>query len=60
MTTLRNKLATPLLVMMLALGGFTFATTMIGCEDDNPIEEAGEDIQDAADDVGDEIEDAVE
>lgn len=54
-----EKLPSLLLALTLAFGGLSLGV-MSGCEDDNPIEEAGENIGDAVEDVGDELEDAVE
>ena len=54
MKTTEKRLAPLTLATFLALAGFA----MSGCEQDGPLENAGEEIEDAADEVGDAIDDA--
>lgn len=49
------RILSTLFALLFALGGSAMLT---GCEDQGPLEEAGEEIDDAVDDAGDAIEDA--
>lgn len=46
------NLSKPLLILSVLAGSFSLAT---GCKNDGPFEEAGEEIDNAADEIGDEI-----
>lgn len=46
------QLTRPLLILGIFAGSFSLVT---GCKNDGPFEEAGEEIDNAADEIGDEI-----
>ncbi len=50
-----NKRLLPLIALLLGLG--LAGTTLVGCDDQGPAEEAGEQIDDTADDIGDSFDD---
>ena len=56
MIALTEKLRALRLVALLGLG----IAALSGCDNDGPLEEAGEEIGDAVEDAGDEIEDALD
>ncbi|MDA3934660.1 MAG: hypothetical protein PF630_10110 [Gammaproteobacteria bacterium] len=56
-STLKSLLLSPLLALVLITGS---ALVLTGCEDQGPVEEAGEAIDEAAEDTADAIDDAAE
>lgn len=50
----KSRLTILMLALMMALGSATLA----GCDNQGPAEEVGEDIDDAMEDAGDEMEDS--
>lgn len=50
-----NKRLRPLIALLLGLG--VTGTALVGCDDQGPAEEAGEQIDDTADDAGDSFDD---
>ena len=50
----KSRLTVLMLALMMALGSVTLA----GCENQGPAEEAGENIDEAVEETGDEVEDA--
>ncbi|MFP4139009.1 MAG: hypothetical protein ACOCXY_00815 [Planctomycetota bacterium] len=56
MSTLWKRLRVGLLALLLAAGSVSTLSFVTGCEDDGPAEEAGENIDDTAEETGDELE----
>ncbi len=54
MSPMENLLRTLALIAVLAFGSIG----LTGCEEQGPMEEAGEEIDDAGDEMGDELDDA--
>lgn len=50
-----SRISGALFALLFALGG---GAVLTGCDNDGPLEEAGEEIDEAVDDAGDAIEDA--
>ena len=56
-TSLVHRLSRALPALLVTL---TLALSLAGCNNDGPLEEAGEKIDDAVEDAGDAVEDAVD
>lgn len=52
-----KKLAAAVASIVIALGA---SLTVVGCEDEGPVEEAAEETQDAVEEAGDEVEEATD